>query len=90
VWTGCNNFTGGSGKSLDEMMVKINGAAAYRAYRDWFHFITVRKSSPVWAYFIEGGPKALRPKAARPAAPVVLAPANDIRIDPHGHPYALD
>jgi hypothetical protein len=50
VWTGSNNFTSG-GTHHDEMMVRIHGAVAYHEYRDWFHVITVRKSSPVWARF---------------------------------------
>lgn len=66
VWTGSNNFTN-SGVNFDEVMLRIASSGAFTQYRNQFAFITRRKSSAVWATFLEprGGGRAPAGPAAK-------------------------
>ncbi len=62
VYTGSNNWTDRSNRA-DEVTLRIDSAAAYRAYvRQWRH-IRATRSTPVWAMFEEpvGGGRAPTP-----------------------------
>jgi hypothetical protein len=101
VWTGSMNFTN-DGTHFDEVMQRISVRSAFAAYRDRWSFIRDRKSSPVWATFLEpigGGrpPAALTPetKALRETTSfavqsreVILAP--DAIAGTAADPRALD
>jgi len=101
VWTGSDNLTNG-GTHWDEVMQRISVRSAFASYKDRWWFIRNRKSSPVWATFLEpigGGrpPATLTPetKALRETTSfavqnrqVILAP--DAIAGTASNPRALD
>ena len=59
VWTGSNNWTD-RGLHADEVTLRIRSHSTYKRYVRHWKFIKRRRSSPVWALFVEptGGGRA--------------------------------
>jgi phosphatidylserine/phosphatidylglycerophosphate/cardiolipin synthase-like enzyme len=88
VWTGSNNFTP-DGTNFDEVMMRIRNATAYNQYARQWNYMKRRKSSAVYASFLEpiGGGRAPA-RAATTSTPTILSP--DVTTGPDGQPRALD